>query len=102
MPLSVYTGPLDREALKQLGPSTYLVFFSGKKADGSGQLWCPDCRDALPAVEAGFNEPGSPQGYYVYADYAPWKDKRPGHLHTFRSKFNVQCVPTIARFENVS
>ncbi|CAO1624440.1 unnamed protein product [Parajaminaea phylloscopi] len=99
MPISVYTGQLNEEALKQLPSPVYLAFFSGPKADGSGQLWCPDCRESVPAIEQVFSSADGPAAHYVYAEYAPWKNKTPGQMHEFRTRFDVQCVPTLIRFE---
>lgn len=102
MPISVYRGSLDQDALTTLGSPGYIAFFSDLKKDGSGQLWCPDCRGSVSAIESVFGGASSPQAHYVYADYASWKETRPGKLHKFKTEFDVQCVPTIIRFEQVS
>ncbi|CAD6951361.1 unnamed protein product [Tilletia caries] len=75
----------------------YLIFW----ASGSPS-WCPDCRDAEPAIHAVFgknpneNHDG-PAGYMLYVGDRPtWKDPN----NHYRLDYGVQSVPTILRWEN--
>ncbi|KAE8267595.1 hypothetical protein A4X09_0g4751 [Tilletia walkeri] len=83
--------------ISQAPSPAYLIFW----ASGSPS-WCPDCRNAEPAVHAVFgkgpneNHEG-PAGYMIYVGDRPtWKDPK----NHYRLDYGVQSVPTIVRWEN--
>ncbi|KAK0521799.1 hypothetical protein OC834_006527 [Tilletia horrida] len=84
-------------AIAQAPSPAYLIFW----ASGSPS-WCPDCRNAEPAVHAVFGTgpndgTGGPSGYMIYVGDRPtWKDPN----NQYRTEYNIQSVPTIVRWEN--
>lgn len=78
---------------------TYLVFFSAKDPQ-TGQPWCPDCQAALPLIEEVFKQDGSLDALLLEVTKQEWKDRT--NLHEFRTRCDVQSVPTIVKWQNVS
>lgn len=73
----------------------YIVYFA------SGQpSWCPDCRDAVPALEKVFGPDDAPTAYLVrVGERAEW---RSGSNKYRKQPLNINSVPTVVRVENVS
>ncbi|KAF1949184.1 DUF953 domain protein [Byssothecium circinans] len=73
----------------------YLIFISSKHPD-TGLPWCPDVRAAMPNVEAAFSAPDAPHLAIVEVGQKPeWKDT----TNVFRTKWNVQAIPALVRYE---
>lgn len=84
---------------RSAGTVTYLVFFSAKDPQ-TGQPWCPDCRAALPSIEEMFKENSNLDALLLDVTRQEWKDET--NLHEFRTRYDVQSVPTIVKWQNVS
>ncbi|KAH7017997.1 thioredoxin-like protein [Microdochium trichocladiopsis] len=79
-------------ALDEQG-AQYVVFFA------SGQpSWCPDCRDALPALQAVFGGQDAPTAHLVRAGERPeWRDPK----NKYRTQpWGITCLPTVVRYES--
>ncbi|KAL9935158.1 hypothetical protein V8E36_006234 [Tilletia maclaganii] len=92
MPL--HTSQLPASITQAPSPAFLIFWASGQPS------WCPDCRDAEPAVHAVFGtgpNDGGPPGYMIYVgDRTTWKDPQ----NQYRLDYNVQSVPTILRWED--
>lgn len=77
----------------------YIIFFS---SDFEGEPWCPDCRAALPAIGAVFDQPDGPTAFWLDVPRDEWKNKTPGQEHFFRSAYGIDNVPTVVKWQDVS
>lgn len=78
----------------------YIVFFASGEPS-----WCPDCRDAVSALETVFGDASSstddtPTAHLVQVGERPeWRTTD----NKYRvAPWNVNCVPSVVRYENVS
>lgn len=80
-------------------PSTkdthYVVFFASGEPS-----WCPDCRDALPALNAVFGADDAPTAHIVRAGERDEWRKADNKYRV--APWNITGVPTVMRIENVS
>lgn len=75
----------------------YIVFFASGEPS-----WCPDCRDAVPALEAvfGSSDAKAPTAHLVcVGERAEWRT--PANQYR-NAPWNLDGVPTVIRYENVS
>lgn len=81
-------------------PSTtdthYVVYFASGEPS-----WCPDCRDALPALQSVFAADSAPTAYIVrVGSKSEWRSTP---VNKYRDvPYCIQGVPTVVRMENVS
>ncbi|OKL55428.1 hypothetical protein UA08_09309 [Talaromyces atroroseus] len=65
----------------------------------TGRPWCPDVVAALPHLRAAFSDSTGPEVAFVEVGLRPeWRD--PSNI--YRTKWNVNSVPTLARYERIS
>ncbi|KAJ4245136.1 hypothetical protein NW757_010146 [Fusarium falciforme] len=67
----------------------YVVYFASGEPS-----WCPDCRDALPALNSVFGADSAPTAYIVrVGSFAEWKGNP---KNKYRNEpYNIQGVPTV-------
>ncbi|TLD30974.1 hypothetical protein PspLS_02965 [Pyricularia sp. CBS 133598] len=74
------------------------VVFVASTLPETGQSWCPDVRAAMPVLEAEFSGEDKPELKIVEVGQVPeWR--KPDNV--YRTKWSVNSVPTLARFEQV-
>lgn len=83
-------------------PSTndthYVVYFASGEPS-----WCPDCRDAIPALQAVFGSDSAPTASIVrVGSREEWRGKSKDQNKYRNAPYNIQGVPTVVRVENVS
>ncbi|KAK0564506.1 hypothetical protein OC861_004251 [Tilletia horrida] len=81
--------------IAQAPSPVFLIFWaSGTPA------WCPDCRDAEPAVHSVFGtgpDGDGPVGHMIYVGDKPaWRDPQ----NQYRNEYSISSIPTILRWEN--
>ncbi|GFP59832.1 hypothetical protein ACSS6W_005030 [Trichoderma asperelloides] len=88
---------IDVEAPPTSTDAHYVVYFASPENGQSS--WCPDCRNALPALQNVFGAESAPSAYVIQAGTrAEW---RGNPNNKWRSPpYNVTCLPTIVRVEN--
>lgn len=80
-------------------PSTtdthYVVYFASGEPS-----WCPDCRNALPALQSVFGGDSAPSATVILAGTREeWRNPS----NKWRgAPYNINCLPTVVRVENVS
>ncbi|KAK7934638.1 hypothetical protein PG985_000133 [Apiospora marii] len=90
--------PESPEALSISYPKPVFLLFIASKDPATGQSWCPDVRASLPHIEAAFSADDAPTVGFVEVGQRPeWRER----TNVFRTKWNVNNVPTLARFELV-
>ncbi|KAG5997749.1 hypothetical protein E4U54_002315 [Claviceps lovelessii] len=90
--------PQDLEVPSPVGTKGFLIFVSSDDPE-TRQPWCPDVRASWPHVVAAFEGQISPTLHVVkVGQRSEWKDPD----NVFRKKWNVNGVPTLARFERVN
>ena len=74
----------------------YVVYFASGEPS-----WCPDCRDALPALNSVFGADSAPTAYIVrVGSFAEWKGNP---KNKYRNEpYNIQGVPTVVRYQYVT
>ncbi|KAI0470571.1 hypothetical protein GGR56DRAFT_678459 [Xylariaceae sp. FL0804] len=89
--------PLPEDA--PAGDKLFLVFISSDD-ELTGQPWCPDVRAALPNLERTFDAGGNKLslGVVPVGQKAEWRDP----ANVFRTVWNVNCIPTLVRYERVA
>ncbi|CBF78296.1 hypothetical protein AN8630.2 [Aspergillus nidulans FGSC A4] len=79
--------------------TTFFISFHASVDPNTGKPWCPDVVAAIPHLEEVFSAPGSPDVAFVEVGQKPeWRDLS----NVYRTKWNVNNVPTLVRFENVN
>ncbi|KAL4758361.1 uncharacterized protein BDW70DRAFT_142012 [Aspergillus foveolatus] len=79
--------------------TTFFLSFHASVDPNTGKPWCPDVVAAIPHLEEVFSAPGSPDVAFVEVGQKPeWRDLS----NVYRTKWNVNNVPTLVRFENVN
>ncbi|KFA69513.1 hypothetical protein S40285_05684 [Stachybotrys chlorohalonatus IBT 40285] len=75
---------------------TFFIIFTASKDPATGQPWCPDVRAALPHLQAAFTAGDCPQAAIVEVGQKPeWKNPK----NAFRTNWNIDSVPTLARYQ---
>jgi thiol-disulfide isomerase/thioredoxin len=89
---------IDAEAPPTSNDTHYVVYFASPENGQSS--WCPDCRNALPALQNVFGTDSAPSAYVIQAGKrAEWRDAK----NKWRAEpYSIACLPTIVRVENVS
>ena len=73
----------------------YVVYFASGEPS-----WCPDCRDALPALRAVFGADSAPTASIVrVGSRDEWRGKTVNKYR--KAPYNIDGVPTVVRVENV-
>ncbi|OHE93852.1 hypothetical protein CORC01_10873 [Colletotrichum orchidophilum] len=96
--ISGFTLPEAASALALPTDSTvpFFVTFTTSDHPDTGESWCPDVRAALPHIKAAFSAGGAPDMAFVEVGQRPeWRVP----TNVFRTKWNVNNVPTIVRYE---
>ncbi|KAL4734931.1 hypothetical protein BDV11DRAFT_44270 [Aspergillus similis] len=79
--------------------TTFFISFHASIDPNTGKPWCPDVVAAIPHLEEVFSAPGSPDVAFVeVGQKLEWRDLS----NVYRTKWNVNNVPTLVRFENVN
>ncbi|KAL7926948.1 hypothetical protein ACQKWADRAFT_279092 [Trichoderma austrokoningii] len=88
---------IDAEAPPTSTDTHYVVYFASPENGQSS--WCPDCRNALPALQNVFGADSAPSAYVIQVGVrAEWKGKP---NNKWRGEpYNISGVPTIVRVEN--
>jgi hypothetical protein len=74
----------------------YVVYFASGEPS-----WCPDCRNALPALNAVFGDASAPSAHLVMAgSREEWKGN-PNNKYR-QAPYNIQCLPTVVKVKYVS
>lgn len=74
----------------------YVVYFASGEPS-----WCPDCRNALPALNAVFGDVSAPAAHLVMAGTREeWKGN-PDNKYR-KAPYNIQCLPTVVKVKYVS
>lgn len=72
----------------------YVVYFASGEPS-----WCPDCRDAVPALQAVFGKDSDPTAHLVRVGSRDvWRTRDNKYR---QAPYNIQGVPTVVRIENV-
>ncbi|KAK6836903.1 hypothetical protein PG990_014366 [Apiospora arundinis] len=96
--LRTFDLPESPDALSFSEPKPVFLLFIASKDPATGQSWCPDVRASLPHIEAAFAANDAPTVAFVEVGQKPeWRERN----NVFRTKWNVNNVPTLARFEQV-
>lgn len=77
-----------------------MLFTSGPDAE-TGELWCPDCRRAVPAVVAAAAAAGVALLVVDVGTRAEWKalDGRPPHPLRSQAGVELACIPTLLKWD---
>lgn len=90
---------IDVEAPPTSTDAHYVVYFASPENGQSS--WCPDCRNALPALKNVFGADSAPSAYVIQAGTrAEWRGNPNNKWRN--APYNIDCLPTIVRVENVS
>lgn len=90
---------IDVEAPPTSTDTHYVVYFASPENGQSS--WCPDCRNALPALQNVFGADSAPSAYLVQVGVrSEWKGNPNNKWRA--EPFNISGVPTIVKVENVS
>lgn len=90
---------IDVEAPPTSTDAHYVVYFASPENGQSS--WCPDCRNALPALKSVFGAESAPSAYVIQAGTrAEWRGNPNNKWRN--APYNIDCLPTIVRVENVS
>ncbi|KAK8078783.1 hypothetical protein PG994_002590 [Apiospora phragmitis] len=90
--------PESPDALSFSSSKPVFLLFIASKDPATGKSWCPDVRASLPHIEAAFSADDAPTVGFVEVGQKPeWRERD----NVFRTKWNVNNVPTLARFELV-
>ena len=74
----------------------YVVYFASGEPS-----WCPDCRNALPALNAVFGDASAPTAHLVMAGTREeWKGN-PNNKYR-QAPYNIDCLPTVVKVKYVS
>jgi len=74
----------------------YVVYFASGEPS-----WCPDCRDALPALNAVFGGASDPTAYIVrVGSREEWRGTPKNKYRN--APYNINGVPTVVKVQNVS
>ncbi|KAL4974636.1 hypothetical protein BDW66DRAFT_139296 [Aspergillus desertorum] len=105
MPVTTtFTLPSSPESLSlpvnsENATSTFFISFHASVDQATGKPWCPDVVAAIPHLNEVFSAPGSPDVAFVEVGQKPeWRDLS----NVYRTKWSVNNVPTLVRFENVA
>lgn len=74
----------------------YVVYFASGEPS-----WCPDCRDALPALNAVFGGASEPTAYIVRVGSREEWRATPKNKYRL-PPYNIDGVPTVVKVKNVS
>ncbi|KAL4785951.1 hypothetical protein BJX76DRAFT_346559 [Aspergillus varians] len=78
--------------------SAFFLSFHASPDPKTGRPWCPDVVAALPHLREVFSAPDSPQVAFINVGQPPaWRNL----CNVYRSKWNVNSVPTLVRYERV-
>ena len=84
-------------AARLLGLNTpHVLFTSGPDAE-TGELWCPDCRRAVPAVVAAAAAAGVTLLVVDVGQRPAWKD--PAHPFRTQDGLTLKCIPTLLAWD---
>ncbi|KAK1638474.1 hypothetical protein BDP81DRAFT_371946 [Colletotrichum phormii] len=75
----------------------FFITFTTSDHPDTGESWCPDFRAALPHIIAAFSPLSTPEMAFVEVGQRPEIWRVPTNV--FRTKWNVNNVPTIVRYE---
>ena len=74
----------------------YVVYFASGEPS-----WCPDCRDALPAMNVVFGDASAPTAHIVrVGSREEWKGNAQNKYRN--APYNVDGVPTVIKVKYVS
>ncbi|KAK1488367.1 hypothetical protein CABS01_01997 [Colletotrichum abscissum] len=98
--ISDFKLPEDASALGRYyttnSTAPFFITFTTSDHPDTGESWCPDVRAALPRIIAAFSPSSAPEMAFVEVGQRPeWRVP----TNVFRTKWNVNNVPTIVRFE---
>ncbi|KAK1541976.1 hypothetical protein CPAR01_05363 [Colletotrichum paranaense] len=97
--ISDFKLPEDASALGRYTTNStapFFITFTTSDHPDTGESWCPDVRAALPRIIAAFSPSSAPEMAFVEVGQRPeWRVP----TNVFRTKWNVNNVPTIVRFE---
>ncbi|KAL7796677.1 hypothetical protein V8C37DRAFT_371124 [Trichoderma ceciliae] len=85
---------IDADAPPSTTDAHYVVYFASGEPS-----WCPDCRNAIPALQSVFGSDSSPSAYIIRAgSREEWRGNPNNKWRN--APFNINCLPTIVRVEN--
>ncbi|KAL7945049.1 hypothetical protein V8C42DRAFT_345461 [Trichoderma barbatum] len=84
---------INADAPPSTADTHYVVYFASGEPS-----WCPDCRNALPALQSVFGGDSAPSATLILAgSREEWRTPS----NKWRSApYNIDCLPTIVRVEN--
>ena len=88
-------------AARLLGLSSpHVLFTSGRDAE-TGELWCPDCRRAVPAVIDAAAAAGVARLVVDVGTRPEWKgvDGHPPHVFRSQAGLELRCIPTLLAWD---
>ncbi|KAL1587145.1 hypothetical protein WHR41_04464 [Cladosporium halotolerans] len=78
--------------------SGFFIAFLASEDPATRNPWCPDVVAALPVLKKTFSAESTPVVAFVEVGQKPeWRDPN----NVFRIKWNINSVPTLARYEKV-
>ncbi|RDW72706.1 uncharacterized protein DSM5745_07878 [Aspergillus mulundensis] len=99
--LSAYTLPATTDGLQvHLSPNgvRFFLSFHASVDPATQKPWCPDVVAAIPHLLEVFVPSSAPTVGFVHVGQKPeWKEP----TNVFRTKWNVNNIPTLVRFERV-
>ncbi|KAL4861052.1 hypothetical protein BDV12DRAFT_180813 [Aspergillus spectabilis] len=96
--LTDFTLPKSASSLDLPPTSPFFISFHASPDPNTGKPWCPDVVAALPYLTEAFSALDAPQAAFVDVGQRPeWKELS----NVYRTKWNVNNVPTLVRFERV-
>ncbi|KAJ3521685.1 hypothetical protein NM208_g13179 [Fusarium decemcellulare] len=85
---------IDADTPPTTDDTHYVVYFASGEPS-----WCPDCRDAVPALQSVFGSDSAPTAHIVrVGSFAEWKGNPKNKYRN--APYNIQGVPTVVRVEH--
>ncbi|KAH7157642.1 hypothetical protein B0J13DRAFT_617719 [Dactylonectria estremocensis] len=85
---------LDADTPPSEAATHYVVYFASGEPS-----WCPDCRDAIPALKNVFGADSAPTAHIVrVGSFQEWRGPKKNKYRS--APYNIQGVPTVVRIEN--
>ncbi|KAF7563750.1 hypothetical protein G7046_g406 [Stylonectria norvegica] len=85
---------IDSDTPPATNDTHYIAYFASGEPS-----WCPDCRDAVPALKTVFEGAKKPTAYIVRVGTRPeWQGNSKNKYR--QAPYNIRGVPTVVRIEN--